>query len=130
MLRISLEAASEQLVGLPVPFAVLFERGDASVELFAPRGMDTQQPHDRDEIYIIASGTGTFRRGADRAPFAPGDLLFVAAGVPHAFESFSDDFRTWVILLGTHRRSPATSACPLTVHWPRGTMDSHTNMRS
>jgi len=27
------------------PFAVLFKRGDLSVELFAPYEVDTQQPH-------------------------------------------------------------------------------------
>lgn len=112
MLRISLEAASAQVAGLPVPFAVLFERGDISIEFFAPRGADTQQPHDRDELYIIASGAGTFRRGAERTPFAPGDLLFVAAGVPHAFESFSDDFGTWVIFWGPAGGHPQRPPAP------------------
>jgi mannose-6-phosphate isomerase-like protein (cupin superfamily) len=99
-LNISLAAASERLVGLPKPFVVLFERGDVAVELFAPRGADLQQPHVRDEIYIIASGTGMFRRGDERVAFAPGDFLFVAAGVPHRFEEFSDDFSTWVVFFG------------------------------
>ena len=83
-----------------MPFAVLFERGDVSIELFAPRGVDTQLPHSRDEIYIVASGSGIFRRGDERVRFSPGDFLFVAAGVPHRFEEFSEDFRTWVIFFG------------------------------
>jgi uncharacterized RmlC-like cupin family protein len=29
-----------------------------------------------------------------------GDVLFVPAQVPHCFESFSDDFQTWVIFFG------------------------------
>lgn len=33
-------------------------------------------------------------------PFQQGDLLFVAAGIPHRFEEFTDDFRTWVIFFG------------------------------
>ena len=46
------------------------------------------------------TGAGVFRRGADRVPFGPGDFLFVAAGVSHAFETFTNDFKTWVIFFG------------------------------
>ncbi len=99
-LRISAERAMEALDGLSVPSIELFERGDIAIEFFAPRGVDTQSPHDRDEIYIVISGTGTFRRGEERVLFAPGDLLFVPAHVPHRFVTFSEDFRTWVIFFG------------------------------
>jgi mannose-6-phosphate isomerase-like protein (cupin superfamily) len=99
-LHLAIAAEAERLARLPVPFAVLFERGDVSIELFAPRGVDTQLPHSRDEIYIVASGSGIFRRGEERVRFSPGDFLFVAAGVPHVFEQFSADFRTWVIFFG------------------------------
>src|SRR5260370_41032781 len=101
LLRIALTEAAERLVVDPEPFIVLFKRGDFSVELFAPRGTDTQQPHDQDEAYIVASGSGTFRRGKERVPFQPGDFLFVAASVPHRFEKFTDDFQTWVLFFGT-----------------------------
>lgn len=93
-------AAALALAALPVPFAVLFERGDVSVELFAPRGVDTQTPHTRDELYIVSSGSGTFRRGDETSDFRAGDLLFVPAHVDHRFERFTDDFRTWVIFFG------------------------------
>lgn len=79
---------------------MLFRRADLSVELFAPRDVDTQQPHEQDEIYIVAAGSGTFRRGAERVPFGPGEFLFVPARVPHVFETFSADFKTWVVLFG------------------------------
>ena len=100
LLRISLIEAAERLAGELKPFLVLFRRGDFSVELFAPRGTDTQQPHDQDEAYIVASGSGMFRRSEERVPFQQGDLLFVAAGIPHRFEEFTDDFQTWVIFFG------------------------------
>jgi mannose-6-phosphate isomerase-like protein (cupin superfamily) len=99
-LRIALTEAAERLVAEPKPFIVLFERGDFSVELFAPRASDTQQPHDQDEAYIVASGSGMFRRGEECVPFQQGDFLFVAAGVPHRFEEFTDDFQTWVLFFG------------------------------
>jgi mannose-6-phosphate isomerase-like protein (cupin superfamily) len=100
LLRIALQEAGEHLDKVPEAFIALFKRGDLSVELFAPLEVDTQQPHEQDEIYIVAAGTGVFRRGADRVPFAPGDFLFVAAGMPHAFETFTNDFKTWVIFFG------------------------------
>ncbi|HKG94406.1 MAG TPA: cupin domain-containing protein [Gemmatimonadaceae bacterium] len=92
------------LAALPGPggkrFAMLFEHGTLQTEIYAPRGTDPQQPHARDEVYVVARGTGTFWDGASRRPFAPGDLLFVAAGVPHRFEEFSDDFAVWVMFYG------------------------------
>ena len=46
------------------PFLVAFEHGTLSVELFAPRGVDTQQPHTRDEVYVVARGEGFFVNGS------------------------------------------------------------------
>jgi mannose-6-phosphate isomerase-like protein (cupin superfamily) len=99
-LRIALTEAFARLVVAPEPFVALFERGNFSLELYAPRGTDNQEPYDQDEAYIIASGSGMFRRGGERVPFQPGDFLFDAAGVPHRFEEFTDGFRTWVIFFG------------------------------
>jgi mannose-6-phosphate isomerase-like protein (cupin superfamily) len=99
-LRIALMEASARLAGEPEPFVTLFQRGDFSVELYAPRGTDNQKPHEQDEAYIVASGTGMFRRNEERVPFQPGDFLFAAAGVSHRFEQFTDDFQTWVIFFG------------------------------
>jgi len=56
-----------------------------------------QGVHDHDELYVVVSGTGMFVKGGERYEFGPGDVLFVTAGVPHSFTSFSADFRTWVI---------------------------------
>jgi len=81
-------------------FATIFEHGTLSVEIYAPRGTDTQKPHTRDEGYIVVHGTGTFLCGARREQFAPGDFLFAAAGVEHRFENFSEDLAVWVIFYG------------------------------
>jgi|SRR6516164_6820209 len=99
-LRIALTEAAARLAGEPEPYITLFRRGDFSVELYAPCGIDEQEPHDQDEAYIVASGTGMFSRGEERVPFQPGDFLFAAAGVPHRFEEFTDDFQTWVVFFG------------------------------
>jgi mannose-6-phosphate isomerase-like protein (cupin superfamily) len=82
------------------PFVVAFEQGTLSVELFAPRGVDTQKPHKQDEVYVVVRGEGTFFDGAARHRFEPGDLLFVPAGVEHRFEDFTDNFAVWVIFYG------------------------------
>ena len=81
-------------------FAVLFERGTLSVELYAPRGVDRQQPHSRDELYVVVAGHGTFVRGGERFQFGPGDCLFAAAKEIHRFEAFSDDLVVWVMFYG------------------------------
>ena len=96
--------ADTGLARLPGPaaerFVGMFQHGTLLVELYAPRGHDPQTPHTRDEIYVVASGHGTFFDGTTRQPFAPGDLLFVAAGIPHRFEDFTDDLAVWVMFYG------------------------------
>ena len=108
-LKISLLDATEQLSALSDPFIVLFKRGDFSVEFFAPQDVDTQQPHQQDEVYIVASGSGLFLRGEERVPFVQGDFLFVPAGIPHRFEQFTKDFKTWVIFFGPQGGSNSTN---------------------
>ena len=96
--------ARDALDRLPTPggarFVTLFEHGTLQVEFYAPRGVDPQQPHTRDEVYVILSGTGTFVHEATRTPFGPGDCIFVPAGHEHRFEDFTDDFGTWVLFYG------------------------------
>ena len=81
-------------------FVKVLEHGSMEVEVYAPRGLDPQQPHTRDELYFVVSGSGEFANGPDRHPFGPGDALFVPAGVEHRFVEFSDDFQTWVVFYG------------------------------
>lgn len=98
--RITLEEAAALLPDDQLRFVTLLRRGSLSVELYAPRGHDPQQPHKQDELYVVMSGSGEFFNGGARHPFGPGDVLFVPAGVEHRFENFSDDFQTWVIFYG------------------------------
>ena len=83
-----------------LPFVELFAHGSLSVEIYKPLGRDEQTPHARDEVYVVASGSGEFVNGGMRRPFETGELLFVPAGIEHRFENFSDDFSTWVIFYG------------------------------
>lgn len=99
--RISL---AEAAAAIPGPngerYAVLFERGTIEVELYQPRDVDPQQPHRRDEIYIVIAGSGTFVVGNERLTFGPGDFLFAPAGIIHRFEFFSQDLTLWVVFYG------------------------------
>ncbi|HEX5706369.1 MAG TPA: cupin domain-containing protein [Pyrinomonadaceae bacterium] len=99
--RVSLE---EALGLLPTPegkrFATVFRHGTLLVEIYAPRGQDPQQPHTRDEVYVVARGSGEYVCGGERAPVAQHDFLFAPAGVEHRFENFTDDFAVWVMFYG------------------------------
>lgn len=82
-------------------FVELFAHGTLTVELYAPKRIDMQTPHSRDEIYVIARGTGSFRQGHyPDVEFGPGDVFFVPAGVEHRFKDFSDDMAAWVFFYG------------------------------
>lgn len=98
--RMTPSAANEALVAARTIYRPLFEHGTLEIGFYRPTGSDRQQPHDRDEVYVVASGTGVFVHGGERRPFEPGEALFVAAGVEHRFEDFSDDFATWVFFYG------------------------------
>ena len=104
----------------PVPpghlSAKLMDYGSMEVRWYAPQGVDPQVPHDRDELYVVVSGTGVFIRSEESAPFnddaglslrwdervavQPGDALFVPAGTEHRFEAMSADFGCWMIFYG------------------------------
>jgi len=80
--------------------AEAFRHGSLLLEIFAPREVDYQTPHEQDELYVVIRGTGEFVKEEQRCTFAAGDVLFAEAGAVHRFENFSDDFVTWVIFYG------------------------------
>lgn len=99
--EISLEAALAAVAAKTDARSVeLFRHGTLTVKMYAPRGHDPQTPHAQDELYVIAKGHGQFFDGEKLVPVTTGDLLFAAAGQPHRFENFSDDFATWVMFYG------------------------------
>ena len=104
-IKVDYRLEADKLINSPETSARLFERGDVTVLLYAPNETDLQTAHKRDEIYIVAAGYGTFRRGSELVRFSPGDMLFVAAHVPHRFESFSGDFKSWAVFFGPEREA-------------------------
>lgn len=74
--------------------------GTMTLGMYAPYQHDPQEPHEQDELYFVVSGSGVFVHGGERSDFRAGDALFVAAGVEHRFEDFTDDFAAWVVFWG------------------------------
>ena len=90
-------------------FVKAMAHGTMSVELYAPEGVDPQQPHAQDELYFIQTGTGEFVLQGERCRFEPGSAFFVPAGAAHHFENFSADFSTWVVFWGPQGGESAKS---------------------
>ena len=96
--------------------ALMMQYGSMQLRWYAPVDQDHQVPHDRDELYVVVSGTAVFVRATEAVPFgetealgmenpervavAPGDALFVPAGTEHRFEDMSEGFATWMIFYG------------------------------
>ena len=87
----------------------VFVDGDLEVR-FAARPTDGPQvPHQRDEIYFVASGIGRYWVDDSVSAVGAGDVLFCAAHVAHGFEAISDDFSVWVLFYGPPKPRPAVA---------------------
>jgi mannose-6-phosphate isomerase-like protein (cupin superfamily) len=98
--KVAYTKALETLEKLGQEFNAVFEHGTLLVELYKPHLIDTQNPHDRDEVYLIASGTGKFILENETTDIKAGDFLFVPSGATHKFIEFTEDFSTWVMFYG------------------------------
>ena len=100
MIKLTIAEAVARLVSANTDYTRLFERSSFDVGIYCPTRVDPQTPHTRDELYVIAAGSGEFACGNETKTFASGDVFFVPSGVEHRFMKFSDDFATWVIFFG------------------------------
>lgn len=97
------------------PSVRMLAHGSMEVRWFRPEPGTQHQPHDRDEVYFVVSGTAMFKRGSDSHPFdeagldvqgpqvvpvSQGDILFVPAGAYHDFDTTSPDFAVWAVFYG------------------------------
>jgi mannose-6-phosphate isomerase-like protein (cupin superfamily) len=99
MQKYSIAEAIDRHLTSNTDYTCLIQAPAFDVGFYRPVRFDKQSPHARDELYIIAEGTGTFACGNEQTHFSEGDLFFVPAGVEHSFRDFSYDFATWVIFL-------------------------------
>jgi mannose-6-phosphate isomerase-like protein (cupin superfamily) len=82
----------------------IIERHGVEVEYYAPRGVDPQTPHSRDELYIVATGQASFSSPGGKRSVVAGDFIFVPAGDVHRFEDIGDDFAAWVVFFGPSKK--------------------------
>jgi mannose-6-phosphate isomerase-like protein (cupin superfamily) len=103
-MKIPTRLTPEEMAAAPMPPGRLsklaFDTGDIELRFYAPAGADHQVPHDRDELYFVVRGEGTFQRESERVAFAPGDVLFAAAGEQHRFVDYRGDLAVWVLFYG------------------------------
>ncbi len=74
----------------------VFDHGSMQAELYMPSESDPQQPHTKDEIYLIVRGKAEFFGGKKIVQIQKGSFIFVPAGTDHRFENFSKNFAVWV----------------------------------
>jgi mannose-6-phosphate isomerase-like protein (cupin superfamily) len=76
-----------------------FRTADLSIGTYSitTGGLDRQSPHTEDEVYVVTQGHATFVDDNGRRPVWPGDVLFVAASVPHRFEDVTSDLALVVV---------------------------------
>jgi quercetin dioxygenase-like cupin family protein len=97
-------AAALALPRTPGRSAEVFVDGDLEVRFAARPTNGPQVPHQRDELYFVAAGTGRYRVNDMVTAVSAGDVLFCAAHVAHGFEEISADFSVWVIFYGPEKR--------------------------
>ena len=123
LLQITPQEAREAHVEPGHLSALLLQHGSMQLRWYAPNHTDPQGPHDRDELYVVVTGSALFMRAKETIPFGeeegmelhgrehvpvePGDVLFVPAGTQHRFKAMSPDFGTWVIFYGPEGGEPA-----------------------
>jgi mannose-6-phosphate isomerase-like protein (cupin superfamily) len=96
-------AAALALPRTPGRSSEVFIDGDLEIRFAARPTNGPQVPHQRDEVYVVAAGTGGYRVQDTVTEVAPGDILFCAAHLEHGFEDISDNFCVWVIFYGPAR---------------------------
>jgi len=110
----SLNTVEENLPNDPATmrFHYALRHGTMKLGLYAPPGVDTQEPHQQDELYVIVSGSGDFIKNDERRAFAQHDVIFVEAGAEHRFADFTRDFAAWVIFWGPDGGEKQIPAAP------------------
>src|ERR1044071_3159395 len=92
--RVSL-AAALALPRTPGRSSEGFVDGDLEVRFAARPTNGPQVPHQRDELYFVASGSGHYRVEETVTAVGTGDVLFCAAHVATGFQAISEDFYVW-----------------------------------
>jgi mannose-6-phosphate isomerase-like protein (cupin superfamily) len=74
------------------PYLEFLRSGSMSIGLYVldAGATDGQSPHGEDELYVVLAGRSRFTAGDEVRDVAPGDTIYVAAGVPHRFHDITE----------------------------------------
>ena len=109
-MKIDSKDALKELSGKPSHFLKVFGHVTLTVEVHKPDKVDLQQPHTRDEVYLILAGSGEFLNGGKRTSSRPGDFLYVPAGRPLSLRKFYRGLFYMGTLLWPRRRKKEITA--------------------
>jgi mannose-6-phosphate isomerase-like protein (cupin superfamily) len=60
-------------------------------------GVDDQEPHTEDEVYVVQAGRATLVTATASVPVEPGSVVFVPAGETHNFTDITEDLALVVV---------------------------------
>jgi mannose-6-phosphate isomerase-like protein (cupin superfamily) len=60
-------------------------------------GVDDQEPHTEDEIYVVTAGRAVLHASGDSVQVGPGSVIYVAAGEEHRFTDITEDLAAVVL---------------------------------
>ncbi|MCK5944476.1 MAG: cupin domain-containing protein, partial [Planctomycetes bacterium] len=86
-------ADAEQAAAKATPWVPMLSRSTLSVGRYRLKAgsRDGQSPHDRDEVYFVVSGKGSFTAAGETRELRGGDLVFVAGKATHHFHDITED---------------------------------------
>lgn len=91
------------------PFVEFIREASLSVGLYvlAADATDGQLPHGEDEVYVVLDGRARFTAGGETRDVAPGDTIFVPAGMGHRFHDIEEELRLIVVFAPPEGTIPA-----------------------
>jgi mannose-6-phosphate isomerase-like protein (cupin superfamily) len=86
-------------------------KGSLSAGLYVLRAgeVDPQQPHLEDEVYVAMRGRARFTAGDVVREVHEGDVIYVAAGVPHRFHDITAELEL-IVVFAPPESAPADAA--------------------
>lgn len=71
-------------------------------------GVDGQQPHTEDEVYVVVAGRARLVADSGEAEVGPGSVIYVPAREAHRFVDVTEDMAVVVVFApAEHSRAPA-----------------------
>jgi mannose-6-phosphate isomerase-like protein (cupin superfamily) len=83
--------SEREVLGRPYLEFVRTDAMSAGIYVLPATGTDLQSPHKEDELYLVVRGHGRFTAGDETVDAAPGDTIYVKAGVVHRFHDIVEE---------------------------------------